>query len=161
MHVWCNQLVPELSLKLSDTLHIKYRYNEHVHEVSWQNFFFFAKWLLMKQPFCMAFVFSIVVFFIDHYCAEGYLISIAYLFFFCSNLWVRHSWKHLLFTKVVFVQTVEVNYTVKQKCKCVCECNCNENKLKKKKTRRLNTISLLNEPRQAILCLRAFRHDKF
>ena len=30
--------------------------------------------------FCMAFVFIIVVFFIDHYCA-GYLISIGYLYF--------------------------------------------------------------------------------
>ena len=35
-------------------------------------------------PFCMAFVVSIVVFFIDHYCAGGYLISIAYCPFFIA-----------------------------------------------------------------------------
>ena len=53
-----------------DTLHIQYKYNEHdVHEeVSCQKIFL-AKRLLIKQPFCMAFVFSIVVFFIDYYCA--------------------------------------------------------------------------------------------
>ena len=33
MHTRGNQLVPELLLKLSDTLHIQYRYNEHVHEL--------------------------------------------------------------------------------------------------------------------------------
>ena len=39
-----NQLVPELLLKLSDTLHIRYRYNEHVHEeVSCQKKCFFGK----------------------------------------------------------------------------------------------------------------------
>ena len=39
-------------------------------------------------PFCMAFVFSIVVFFIDHYYAGGYLISIVYFpsFFICFVL---------------------------------------------------------------------------
>ena len=40
MHTWGNQLVPELLLKLSDTVHIQYRYNEHVHEVSCQKKFF-------------------------------------------------------------------------------------------------------------------------
>ena len=36
-----NQLVPELLLKVSDTLHIQYRYNEHVHEdVSCQKNYF-------------------------------------------------------------------------------------------------------------------------
>ena len=29
---YINQLVSKLLLKLSDTLHIQYRYNEHVHE---------------------------------------------------------------------------------------------------------------------------------
>ena len=32
MHTWGSQLVPELLLKLSDTLHIQYSYTEHVHE---------------------------------------------------------------------------------------------------------------------------------
>ena len=32
MHTRGSQLVPELLLKLSDTLHIQYRYIEHVHE---------------------------------------------------------------------------------------------------------------------------------
>ena len=31
-HTRGSQLVPELLLKLSDTLHIQYRYIEHVHE---------------------------------------------------------------------------------------------------------------------------------
>ena len=37
--------MPELLLKLSDALHMQYRYNEHVHEeVSCQkHFFFFGK----------------------------------------------------------------------------------------------------------------------
>ena len=43
-----SQLVPELLLKLSDTLHIQYRYIEHVHEeVSFQKNYFLAKWLLI------------------------------------------------------------------------------------------------------------------
>ena len=32
VHTQGSQLVPELLLKLSDTLHIQYRYIEHVHE---------------------------------------------------------------------------------------------------------------------------------
>ena len=40
------------------------------------------------QPFCMAFVFSIVVFFIDHYC-EGYLTSIACPFFIVPRKKIR------------------------------------------------------------------------
>ena len=32
MHIQGNQLVPELLLKLSDTLHKQYRYIEHAHE---------------------------------------------------------------------------------------------------------------------------------
>ena len=32
MHTLESQLVPELFLKLSDTLHIQYKYIEHVHE---------------------------------------------------------------------------------------------------------------------------------
>ena len=32
VHTRGNQLVPELLLKFSNTLHIQYRYNEHVHE---------------------------------------------------------------------------------------------------------------------------------
>ena len=32
MHIQGNQLVPELLLKLSDTLHVQFRYIEHVHE---------------------------------------------------------------------------------------------------------------------------------
>ena len=32
MHTRGSQLVPELLLKLSDTLHIQYRYTEHLHE---------------------------------------------------------------------------------------------------------------------------------
>ena len=32
VHTQGSQLVPELLLKLSVTLHIQYRYNEHVHE---------------------------------------------------------------------------------------------------------------------------------
>ena len=32
MHTRGSQLVPELLLKLSGTLHIQYRYTEHVHE---------------------------------------------------------------------------------------------------------------------------------
>ena len=41
MHIQGNQLVPELLLKLSDTLHKQYGYIEHVHEeVSCQNICF-------------------------------------------------------------------------------------------------------------------------
>ena len=41
VHTWRNQLVLELLLKLSDTLHKQYRYNEHVHKgVSCQNITF-------------------------------------------------------------------------------------------------------------------------
>ena len=36
MHTRGNQLVPELLLKLSDTLHIQYRCTEHVHEEDMQ-----------------------------------------------------------------------------------------------------------------------------
>ena len=69
MDTWGNQLVPELLLKLSDTLYIQYRYHEHTHEeVSFPKNCFWQS--LSKQPFCMVFVISIVVFFIDHYCAE-------------------------------------------------------------------------------------------
>ena len=32
--------MPEVLLKLSDTLHIQYRYNEHVHEEVHEIFFF-------------------------------------------------------------------------------------------------------------------------
>ena len=32
MHTRGSQLVPELLLKLSDTLHIQYTHTEHVHE---------------------------------------------------------------------------------------------------------------------------------
>ena len=32
VHTWGSQLVPELFLKLFDTLHIQYRYNKHVQE---------------------------------------------------------------------------------------------------------------------------------
>ena len=42
MHTIGNQLVPELLLKLSDTLHIQCRYIEHVHEgVSCKKILFF------------------------------------------------------------------------------------------------------------------------
>ena len=42
MHTRGNQLLPELLLTLSDTLHIQYRYNKHVHEeVSCQKDFYF------------------------------------------------------------------------------------------------------------------------
>ena len=41
VHTWGNQLVPELLLKRFDTLHIQYRYNEHVREeVSCQKKYF-------------------------------------------------------------------------------------------------------------------------
>ena len=50
-------------------------------EVSCQKNFFGKVTAYQTHPFCMAFVFLIVVFFIDHYCAGGYLISIAYSFF--------------------------------------------------------------------------------
>ena len=71
----------ELLLKLFGTLHIQYRYNEHVHvEVSCQKIFW-AKWLLIRQLFCMAFVFSIVPFFYWPLLYGGYLIRIAYFSF--------------------------------------------------------------------------------
>ena len=41
MHTRENQLVPELLLKLSDTLHIQYRFIEYVHEEGHDFFFFF------------------------------------------------------------------------------------------------------------------------
>ena len=48
MHTRGSQLVPELLLKLSDTLHIQYRYIEHVHEeVSCKKKYLLAKWLLI------------------------------------------------------------------------------------------------------------------
>ena len=47
MHTWGSQLVPELLLKLSDTLHIQYRYIEHVHEEVSCKKYFLAKWLLI------------------------------------------------------------------------------------------------------------------
>ena len=44
MHTRESELVPELLLKLSDTLHIQYRYVEHVHEeVSCQKKILFSK----------------------------------------------------------------------------------------------------------------------
>ena len=48
MHTPGSQLVPELLLKLSDTLHIQYRYTEHVHEeISCKKKYLLAKWLLI------------------------------------------------------------------------------------------------------------------
>ena len=43
VHTQGNQLVPELLLKLSDTLHLQYRYNEHVHEVSYKKKHFWQR----------------------------------------------------------------------------------------------------------------------
>ena len=70
MHIQGHQLVPELLLKLSDTLHKQYRYIEHLpEEVSCQTFFFLDKMTAYQTKlFCLAFVFLIVVSFIDHYC---------------------------------------------------------------------------------------------
>ena len=47
MHTRGSQLVPELLLKLSYTLHIQYRYLEHVHEEVSCKEYFLAKWLLI------------------------------------------------------------------------------------------------------------------
>ena len=48
LHTQGSQLVPELLLKLSVTLHIQYRYIEHVHEeVSCKKKIPFRKWLLI------------------------------------------------------------------------------------------------------------------
>ena len=48
MHTRGSQLVPEFLLTLSDTLHIQYRYIEHVHEeVSCKKKNLLAKWLLI------------------------------------------------------------------------------------------------------------------
>ena len=48
MHTRGSRLVPELLLKLSDTLHIQYRYTEHVQEeVSCKTKYLLAKWLLI------------------------------------------------------------------------------------------------------------------
>ena len=48
MHTQGSQLVPKLLLKLSVTLHIQYRYIEHVHEeVSCKKKYLLAKWLLI------------------------------------------------------------------------------------------------------------------
>ena len=48
MQTWASQLVPELLLKLSDTLHMQYRYIEHVHEgMSCKKKYLLATWLLI------------------------------------------------------------------------------------------------------------------
>ena len=48
MHTRGSQLVPDLLLKLSVTLHIEYRYIEHVHEeLSCKKKYLLAKWLLI------------------------------------------------------------------------------------------------------------------
>ena len=47
VHTRGSQLVAELLLKLSDTLHIQYRYIEHVHEEVSCKKYFLAKWLLI------------------------------------------------------------------------------------------------------------------
>ena len=72
MHTQGNQLVSKLLLKLSDTLHKQYRYIKHLHEeVSCQKQFFGKMTAYRTKQVCMAFVFIIVVLFIDHYCAGG------------------------------------------------------------------------------------------
>ena len=73
-----HELVPELLLKLSDTLHIQYRYNEHVHEEVSKTNMFGQVTAYQTQPFWFGH------FFIDHYCGGGGwrecgdVISIAY-----------------------------------------------------------------------------------
>ena len=82
MHIQGNQLVPELLLEVSDTLRSQYRYIEHVHEeVSCQKKF--------KLLFNMAFVFLILIFFIDQrgvsdkHCLLSFF---SYFIKFCQNL---------------------------------------------------------------------------
>ena len=54
VHARGNQLVPELLLKLSDTVHIQYRYIEHVHkEVSSKKLLFSKMAAYLTLQFCM------------------------------------------------------------------------------------------------------------
>ena len=79
MYTWGNQLIPEPLLKLSDTLDIQYRYNEHVHEnVSCQNKYFWQSNCLLN----LAILYSLCIldssFLYWPLLCGGYLISIAY-----------------------------------------------------------------------------------
>ena len=69
MHTQGNQLVPEVLLKLSDTNN-KDILSMCMKKCHAKNIF--GKMTAYQaKPFCMAFVFLIVVFFIDHYCVGG------------------------------------------------------------------------------------------
>ena len=79
VHADGNQLVPELLLKPSDTLHIQCWNTEHLYEdiwchkvLFWQNYIdLYHSFHWNKPIFCIHNIVLIVVFFIDHYCAGG------------------------------------------------------------------------------------------
>ena len=113
MHTWGNQRVPQLLLKLSDTLHIQYRYNELVHEeVPCQKKIFLAKWLLIKYSHQILPLYFPCQFSLLTITVRGYLVSIAYytpcklclwvviLFSCCMygeiNLYQSFYWSHLI-----------------------------------------------------------------
>ena len=86
MHTQENQLAPELLLTLSDTLHKQYRYSEHVHEeVSCQKYFWQNDCLSNYATlYCLCILNSSFLYW--PLLCGGYLISIAYCFFFSLSI---------------------------------------------------------------------------